>query len=1270
MAIDELLGPHRQIVDHILTRFDAIVAGDVETERVVVLRAPSGLGKSRIIREVYERLRVREGAKQLGRHYWPELEAEDGEARNPLVTRKVLGPNAEKFVWPASTLPTFAWWALRCERSSSTGALLDMLSAAQNQLRPHVVPLSIRYADKANLWDRVKRKREDLIKLAGQTGWDATLDSVGTTLSAFDIALPFVGTGANLLTKGAQGIGRAWSRDRQIISDVSLGQQTQNARASIGDEIAQWIAGLAHPELPAVLALEDLHWAQPEVIDLVQRLSVRDPRRPVLVLATAWPEGELQNQGDDSYQVFLTQTRSVTTAVIEVPNLDQAERAQLVLRAAPHTDEDTLRSIAQAMPTPLILKLWLALRATRTQIERDQGALRITSEQLQVLPSSLEAVYRAQWDELSEPVQQALTLAVSATPSDDPLARFVPSILAQVAPVCGLSENDALIALQQAVDPAQWCLLADEAQSFREQRLADTARKAHPEYFDPGQLDEIQTATRDALRRLIQREIGDGYYLDPEVPSAPVASDWLVSITSGVACAADVAATWFQARRFANTFQYRTAIDILQPAVSYLKRNDPDHYEALALREDIASWLVESGETSAALAEFSNLFRDRFRTLGPSHPDTLRSRKDIASCRGDLGKPSEAVADFSRLLDDQIRVLGLHAPSTLQVRSNLVYWLGESGQVLPALEAGQELLEDQFRILGNRHRDTLITRNNIAALHGRSGNVTTALGEYHQLLIDNTQILGLDHPGTLRIRNNIACWLAESGKEVEALREFQKLFTDRARILGPNHPNTFNTRGNIAVLHSRLGNISKALEELNSLLVDRTRILGPDHPDTLNNRHEIARCFRESGQTKRSLAAFYDLLDQRLRILGPDHPETLWTRNDLSFTQAISGDISRALDGYRELFPDQRRVLGTDHERTLITLENIAYLNRQIAKQETAHSLLTVVVTCYRLGALATEMLASLRWSADPRIRFVLVDDASPDDTLERLHRAARELPGAEVLALPDNLGLAGARMAALEQLETEWFTFLDGDDWVAKGYYPALLDEVLGAGVEWVRTDHILCTGRERTLVRIPDINRHGRIGTPRDSILSARTSSVDFAHAWSGVYHRRLAEDGTVFYPPELRTAEDRPAIWRLHLTVPEFTIARTVGVHYRQAVEGSLTQTGDVRQLAVTESMRQVGEIVAADPDAERFRPKVLRTWAGLFAWHWAHRARFTPVLRARFITEAGALLDTADQDQLAAVIRAMPESRRQAVEALRRAARVLSLAPLPAVARSDR
>ncbi|OYO24328.1 glycosyl transferase [Enemella dayhoffiae] len=323
--------------------------------------------------------------------------------------------------------------------------------------------------------------------------------------------------------------------------------------------------------------------------------------------------------------------------------------------------------------------------------------------------------------------------------------------------------------------------------------------------------------------------------------------------------------------------------------------------------------------------------------------------------------------------------------------------------------------------------------------------------------------------------------------------------------------------------------------------------------------------------------------------------------------------------------------------------------------------LLTVVVNFHNLAHLAPQTLASLTRSADPRITFLLVDDASTDHTADLLEAATRTLPGAELLPLTTNQGLAGARHRGMEHLRTERFTFLDGDDWVAPGYYPALLDEVLATGLDWMRTDHVEVTGTTRTTVRIPDGNRGGRVGNPRAAIPLERTTSIDFPHAWSGVYHRRLRDEGIVHYPEQLRSAEDRPGIWRLHLRVPEFTIARTVGVFYRRGVAGSLTQTGDERQLAIIPSLRLVRDEVLADPEADRFWPKVVRTWCGLLASHWAARGRFTPQLRRRFTSEAGALLAEVEPALLRRTLAGMAEPRRHAVEDLQRRARLFEVLP---------
>lgn len=325
-----------------------------------------------------------------------------------------------------------------------------------------------------------------------------------------------------------------------------------------------------------------------------------------------------------------------------------------------------------------------------------------------------------------------------------------------------------------------------------------------------------------------------------------------------------------------------------------------------------------------------------------------------------------------------------------------------------------------------------------------------------------------------------------------------------------------------------------------------------------------------------------------------------------------------------------------------------------------ARDRLTVFALFHNLGgaaAVARDCLASLHHSVDERISFELIDDGSTDDTPRLLAEAARTLPRTRVHTHPMALGAAAARNGALARVDTEWFTFIDGDDWVARGYFPALLDDVLRWRVPWLRVDHIATTGRERLTTRIPTGVR-GFAASPREAILPGhRTTAVDFAHSWGGVYHRRIADERLWWFPPHLRTAEDRPGIWNLQLSVEAFTMSTVLGYHYRRGLPTSLTMVKDERQLDIVDSMALMGQVVAADPEAERFAPKVVRTWAGLLAYHYLNRHRLPAALRQRFVVDADALLATADENLLAEVLTVMPESRRQSVQALRRQAEVL-------------
>ncbi|MGV9250966.1 glycosyltransferase family 2 protein [Streptomyces sp. NPDC003697] len=313
---------------------------------------------------------------------------------------------------------------------------------------------------------------------------------------------------------------------------------------------------------------------------------------------------------------------------------------------------------------------------------------------------------------------------------------------------------------------------------------------------------------------------------------------------------------------------------------------------------------------------------------------------------------------------------------------------------------------------------------------------------------------------------------------------------------------------------------------------------------------------------------------------------------------------------------------------------------------------LSVVVPFHNVRHYAPDTLRSLRANAREDFEFVLVDDCSRDGTLDVLTRAERDLPGAVLVGHDRNEGLATARNTGIARARGEYLTFLDGDDWVAPGYYPELLAAIEELGCDFVRTDHVQCTGRVRTVHRVPH-GRRGVVTRPRDAILPAdRSTSVDYAYAWAGVYHRRLAERGLLHFTDGLRTAEDRPWIWQLHREAESFAAVGLLGVFYRRGVASSLTQIGDVRQLDFIRAFDQVVEETAGDPEADRLLPKAVRTYCAVMAHHLGSIERFEPAVARALRSRGAAALRRLPRDLLDDVLDSMDTRRASRLRRLRR------------------
>jgi glycosyltransferase involved in cell wall biosynthesis len=297
---------------------------------------------------------------------------------------------------------------------------------------------------------------------------------------------------------------------------------------------------------------------------------------------------------------------------------------------------------------------------------------------------------------------------------------------------------------------------------------------------------------------------------------------------------------------------------------------------------------------------------------------------------------------------------------------------------------------------------------------------------------------------------------------------------------------------------------------------------------------------------------------------------------------------------------------------------------------------LSVIVPFFNVEEYATENLTSLARNAAPGIEFVLVDDASTDATSPIITEGAESLPETRLVRLKRNSGVSAARNAGLSVARGRYLSFLDGDDVVAPGHFSALVEVIERLECDFVRTDHVQVSGRQRLL-------RH-TIHAPRGVVCPARSGigpaglrgSVDTPFPWAGIYHRRLLDQGLLRFDEDLQTCEDRRWIWGLHLHARTFAVVGLRGVRYRREVLASLTQVADERQLDFIPAFERILRQVYADRDAATLLPKALRSYCAVLCHHLSQRDRYSSALQHKLRAASATSLARLPAEPLQAVI----------------------------------
>ena len=162
---------------------------------------------------------------------------------------------------------------------------------------------------------------------------------------------------------------------------------------------------------------------------------------------------------------------------------------------------------------------------------------------------------------------------------------------------------------------------------------------------------------------------------------------------------------------------------------------------------------------------------------------------------------------------------------------------------------------------------------------------------------------------------------------------------------------------------------------------------------------------------------------------------------------------------------------------------------------------LSVIIPCWNAAATIETFRGSVLDEHGESLEYVVVDDASTDETPAILAAMAARDPRLVVVQSEANGGASAARNRALEVARGTWLTFLDADDRILPGGIAALMRPTRSPGVLAVVGQRISTDG-ERTWIPTsydtPDIREPGR------KSLATHPGLLYYVGAPGKAYHR----------------------------------------------------------------------------------------------------------------------------------------------------------------------
>lgn len=240
---------------------------------------------------------------------------------------------------------------------------------------------------------------------------------------------------------------------------------------------------------------------------------------------------------------------------------------------------------------------------------------------------------------------------------------------------------------------------------------------------------------------------------------------------------------------------------------------------------------------------------------------------------------------------------------------------------------------------------------------------------------------------------------------------------------------------------------------------------------------------------------------------------------------------------------------------------------------------LSIIITAWNVENFIEQALESCAQAGAETCEFIVIDDGSTDRTAALIERFIAT-DGADLnmrlIRKARNEGPGPARNAGMDAAAGDYLLFLDGDDWLARGFLPSLVMELEANSPDVLVFNHdIALPNGDYDPNPRADLLRGGWV----DTLPQRQRLMANFGVAWNKAYRAAFLRAHGLRFSPGLY--EDVSWAYPVLMLAERVRTLPEVGVHYRRRA-GSILLSRGPEHFDAIQAQRRLFDFVASDPE----------------------------------------------------------------------------------------